>query len=99
MNPIKRFLQSLTATPEVMQEIAEIDAQFAYIEGCGTSREDALHMALKCAQLGLTPADIERMARISTIWTQLGFTADDIIPTAKLAYGFKAGNEPPHRRA
>ena len=60
---IKRFLQSLTATPEVMQEIAEIDAQFAYIEACGTSREDALKMARTCAQLGLTPADIEPMAR------------------------------------
>ena len=60
---LKRFLQSLTATPEVMQEIAEIDAQFAYIEGCGTSRDDALKMARTCAQLGLTPTDIEPMAR------------------------------------
>lgn len=64
MNPIKRLLQSLTATPEVMREVAEIDAQFANIEACGTSRDDALRMALKCAQIGLTPDDIEPMARM-----------------------------------
>lgn len=67
MNALKRFMQSFTATAEVMQEIAEIDARFAYIEAyieaCGTSREDALKMARTCAQLGLTPADIEPMAR------------------------------------
>ena len=60
----KRLFQALrNATPEVMNEIAEIDARFAYIEACGTSREDALKMARICAQLGLTPADIEPMAR------------------------------------
>lgn len=63
MNAVKRFLQSLTANPEVMQEIADIDAQFSRIEACGTSREDALRMALRCAQIGLTPDDIEPMAR------------------------------------
>ena len=41
---------------EVMQEIAEIDARFAYIEACGTSREDALKMARTCAQLGYQSA-------------------------------------------